>query len=275
MFFQELLRTSFKSQGYYTKLSQKNQIRTERVVEFIKQNAAEFKTAGDVSRVVVYICTHGFSSQYGQHLYFHDGHILMDDLLRPLYDCSGLQNVPLLVILHSCRKHQEDSSIVHAAYRFAGHNLQDRIAHSKVDVGFVFSADENKYALHSVNGTSDFASELVHKFENNDDIFRATSSLGLRHSFRERFNEAEEEDGTPVSYRDQFYPDSKRKKAAIIITLGEFDNQNDFKNADVEREGKFIFNFIVSSSHFFCRNEEAGKTNRLRRHCIKQDLHYA
>ena len=232
------MRTSFKSQGYHTKLSQKSQIKTRRVVEFIEQNAVEFETAGDVSRVVVYICTHGFSSQYGQHLYFSDGHILMDHLLRPLYDCPGLQNVPLLVILHSCRKYKEDSSIAEASYRFAENRQiwQDRVAHSKVDVGFVFSADENKYALTSFNGTSDFASKLVHEFENNDDIFRATSSLGLRHSYRERFNDPEEEGGT-----DQFYPHSKRKKAAIIITLGEFDRERDFENADVEREGKAFF----------------------------------
>ena len=51
----------------------------------------EFQEVHDVSRVVVYICTHGFSSKYGQHLEFYDGDILLDDLLRPLYQCPTLK----------------------------------------------------------------------------------------------------------------------------------------------------------------------------------------
>ena len=82
---------SFKNQGWHTKLSKKDEIRRDSAVRFIRENLNEFQEGHDVSRVIVYICTPGFSSQYGQHLQFYDEDILLDDLLRPLYECPGLQ----------------------------------------------------------------------------------------------------------------------------------------------------------------------------------------
>ncbi|CBY22498.1 unnamed protein product [Oikopleura dioica] len=230
----EYLKESFKSQGWYTKFSKRNEIRKESAVRFLRENVNEFQEGHDVSRVVVYICTHGFSSQYGQHLEFYDGDILLDDLLRPLYQCLTLKGVPLLIILHSCRRFREIND--DHTYRYSPHNSHDgeRIAHAKLDVGFIFSVDENRDAIVE-HGESNFAKRLAEAFQNDNDIFRATSKLGLRHSFRVRF------DGD--SRNDEFYDDSKRKKACFIVTVGEFDEPEnweeklqDFHNADIDRE---------------------------------------
>ena len=147
-------------------------------------------------------------------------------------DCPG---IPLLVILHSCRRYVEINDV---PYQLNPHNSHDfgRTAHAKLDVGFIFSVDENKDAL-VTTGVSDFATRLSQAFEADNDIFRATAKLGLRHSYRERFDHSESD--------DTFYDESKKKKAAFIVTVGEFDESTNgseeklanFRNADVEREG--------------------------------------
>jgi len=153
-----------------------------------------------------------------------------------------------LIILHSCRRFREIND--DHTYRYSPHNSHDgeRIAHAKLDVGFIFSVDENRDAIVE-HGESNFAKRLAEAFQNDNDIFRATSKLGLRHSFRVRF------DGD--SRNDEFYDDSKRKKACFIVTVGEFDEPEnweeklqDFHNADIDREGKQLM-----------RKEEADSCN--------------
>ena len=183
----------------------------------------------------------------------------------------SILGVPLLIILHSCRRFREinDNSQM---YRFSPHNQHDfgRIAHAKLDVGFIFSCDENKDTLAEF-GESSFAKRLAEAFQSDNDIFRLTSKLGMRHSFRERF------DGDPRN--DAFYDDSKRKKACFIVTIGEFDEPDngqeklqDFANADVEREGKQIIK--IRSSKLRSRNEKNILDNRLRCNNLKKNTNY-